>query len=91
MSIKVKCDRGENLERVLKRFKKQCEKEGLIKDIKKNMFYEKPSEKRRRKRRAAIQRALKEDGKLPGQRGRQSTGGRGDGRNEKSPQRSRDI
>jgi len=34
---------------MMKRFKKMCEKEGLIKDIKRQSYYEKPSEKRRRR------------------------------------------
>jgi len=38
---------------MMKRFKKMCEKEGLIKDIKRQSYYEKPSEKRRRRIRKA--------------------------------------
>ena len=34
---------------LLKRFKKACEKEGLTKDLKRVAYYEKPSEKRRRR------------------------------------------
>ena len=45
---------------MLRRFKKQCEKEGLNKDIKKNSFYEKPSERKRRKQRNALKKLLKE-------------------------------
>ena len=39
---------SESAEQMLKRFKKLCEKEGLTKDMKKNAYYEKPSEKKRR-------------------------------------------
>lgn len=49
--IKVKARAGESVQQMVKRFKKMCEKEGLIRDIKKNSYYEKPSEKNRRKRR----------------------------------------
>ncbi len=50
--IKVKARGGESVQQMMKRFKKLCEKEGLIKDIKKQSYYEKPSEiKRRRNRR----------------------------------------
>ncbi|MCF7957842.1 MAG: 30S ribosomal protein S21 [Phycisphaerae bacterium] len=50
--IKVKTRGGESVQQMMKRFKKLCEKEGLIKDIKKQSYYEKPSEiKRRRNRR----------------------------------------
>ncbi len=49
----VKVRENETFERALKRFKKQCEKAGLISDIKKHQHYEKPSEKRKRKAAAA--------------------------------------
>ncbi len=52
--IKIRARAGESVQQMVKRFKKLCEKEGLIKDIKRNSYYEKPSEKnRRRKRKAA--------------------------------------
>jgi len=57
--IKVKAGGNEPLEKILKRFKKKCEKEGLIKDVKRSSFYEKPSERRRRKVRKMIKRAQK--------------------------------
>jgi small subunit ribosomal protein S21 len=49
--IKVKARSGESIQQMMKRFKKMCEKEGLIKDIKRQSYYEKPSEKRRRRMR----------------------------------------
>ncbi|HHN46790.1 MAG TPA: 30S ribosomal protein S21 [Planctomycetes bacterium] len=58
--IKVDSRPGEPIDRLLKRFKKQCEKEGLTKDIKKNSFYEKPSERRRRRERNSIKKVMKE-------------------------------
>jgi len=51
--IKVKSRGNESVAQLLKRFKKLCEKEGLTRDIKRNSFYEKPSERRRRKERKA--------------------------------------
>ena len=59
MSIKVSANGNEPLEKILKRFKKKCEKEGLIKDIKRSSYYEKPSERKRRKVRKMIKRAQK--------------------------------
>jgi len=59
--IRIEARGNESLERTLRRFKKQCEKEGLVKDIKKNAFYEKPSERKRRKIRAAKKKVLKEE------------------------------
>jgi small subunit ribosomal protein S21 len=50
--IKIKSRGNETAEQMLRRFKKMCEKEGLTKDIKRVAYYEKPSEKRRRKTRS---------------------------------------
>ena len=41
-------------ERALKRFKKKCEKAGILSDLRKHRHYEKPSERRKRKLNAAI-------------------------------------
>jgi len=49
--IKVKTRGSESVEQMLRRFKKMCEKEGLTKEIKRNSYYEKPSERRRRRQR----------------------------------------
>ena len=38
---------------MVRRFKKLCEKEGLIRDMKRVAYYEKPSEKNRRRMRKA--------------------------------------
>ena len=45
--IKIRARSGESVQQMMKRFKKICEKEGLIKDIKRQSDYEKPSDKRR--------------------------------------------
>jgi small subunit ribosomal protein S21 len=55
--IKVKSRLGESVEQMVKRFKKMCEKEGIIRDIKRMSYYEKPSEKNRRRRRKAVRSA----------------------------------
>ena len=57
--IKVKSRGNETAEQMLRRFKKLCEKEGLIKDMKRVSYYEKPSEKRRRRLRKSQSRVLK--------------------------------
>ena len=54
--IKVKSRGNESVEQMVKRFKKMCEKEGLVKDIKRNSYYEKPSEKKRRRIRKNVKR-----------------------------------
>lgn len=43
----------ESFERALKRFKKKCEKAGILSDLRKHRHYEKPSERRKRKLNAA--------------------------------------
>jgi len=43
----------ESFERALKRFKKKCEKAGILSDLHKHRHYEKPSERRKRKMNAA--------------------------------------
>lgn len=58
--IRVESRSGEPLEKTLRRFKKRCEKEGLTKDIKKCMFYEKPSEQKRREARKLQKRLAQE-------------------------------
>jgi small subunit ribosomal protein S21 len=47
--IKVKTRVGESVQQMVKRFKKMCEKEGIIRDMKRMAYYEKPSEKNRRR------------------------------------------
>ncbi|HHG75633.1 30S ribosomal protein S21 [Persephonella sp.] len=55
----VRIQEGESFEKALKRFKKICEKEGIITEMKRREFYEKPSVKRKRKQRAARKRLIK--------------------------------
>jgi small subunit ribosomal protein S21 len=43
----------ESFERALKRFKKKCEKAGILSDLRKHRHYEKPSERKKRKMNAA--------------------------------------
>jgi len=63
--IKVTARPNESIDQLVKRFKKMCEKEGLTKDIKRSTYYEKPSERRRRRLRKMEKRMLK----LQSQRG----------------------
>ena len=55
----VRVKQNEPFESALKRFKKQCEKAGILSEIKKREHYEKPSVKRKRKAIAARKKALK--------------------------------
>ena len=56
--LRVKTRGNETVEQLLKRFKKMCEKEGLTRDIKRQSYYEKPSERRRRERRKSQKRTI---------------------------------
>lgn len=49
----------ESFEKALKRFKKACEKAGVISEMKKHQHYEKPSEKRKRKVNSAKRKRMK--------------------------------
>jgi small subunit ribosomal protein S21 len=51
--LRVKSRTGESVQQMVRRFKKLCEKEGLIRDMKRVAYYEKPSEKNRRRLRKA--------------------------------------
>jgi small subunit ribosomal protein S21 len=55
----VRVKEGESFENAMKRFKKQCEKAGILSEIRKREHYEKPSVKRKKKALAAKKRALK--------------------------------
>jgi small subunit ribosomal protein S21 len=57
MAIRIKARSGESAEQILRRFKKMCEKEGLTKDMKRQAYFEKPSERRRRAQRKMVKRA----------------------------------
>lgn len=48
MSTGVKVRENESLDNALKRFKRSCQSAGIITEMKKREYYEKPSEKRRR-------------------------------------------
>lgn len=55
--IKVRED--ESLENALRRFKRKCEKSGILSEIKKRQHYEKPSVRKKRKALAARKKLLK--------------------------------
>ena len=51
--LKVRSRAGESVQQMMRRFKKLCEKEGLIRNMKRTAYYEKPSERNRRRMRKA--------------------------------------
>ncbi|MBN2383325.1 30S ribosomal protein S21 [bacterium] len=55
---------GESFEKALRRFKRQCEKDGILSEIRKREHFEKPSVKRKRKSLAARKKMIKLQKKL---------------------------
>lgn len=45
---KIIVGRNESIDRALRRFKRLCNNEGIFSEAKRNNFYDKPSERRRR-------------------------------------------
>jgi len=55
----IKVREGESFESAMRRFKKQCEKAGILSEVRKREHYEKPSVKKKRKSIAARKRSQK--------------------------------
>ena len=49
----IKVGKNETLDSALKRFKKQCARTGVLREVRKREHYEKPSVKRKKKSEAA--------------------------------------
>jgi small subunit ribosomal protein S21 len=50
MGVKVIVRRNENIESIMRRFKRLCERSNILKDYNKHKIYEKPSDKRKREK-----------------------------------------
>jgi small subunit ribosomal protein S21 len=55
----IKIRDNEPFEIAMKRFKKQCEKAGILSELKRREYYDKPSVRKKKKAAAARKRALK--------------------------------
>lgn len=55
----VKLREGEPFDIALRRFKRACEKAGIIAEVRGREFYEKPTQIRKRKKAAAVKRNAK--------------------------------
>ena len=60
LTTQVIVGENEGLENALKRFKRKCQKDGIIADIRRKVEYVKPSVARKKKSEAARKRAKKE-------------------------------
>jgi len=49
----IKLKKGESIEKALRRLKKKIDREGTLRTVRNHRHYEKPSERRRRKMKAA--------------------------------------
>ncbi len=56
-SIRVR--ENEYFDAALRRFKRACEKAGILTELRRREFYEKPTQERKRKKAAAIKRHMK--------------------------------
>ena len=55
----IKVRDNEPFEVAMKRFKKQCEKAGILSELKRREYYDKPSVRKKKKAAAARKRAMK--------------------------------
>ena len=58
-SVKVK--ENEPFDVAIRRFKRSCEKAGVLAEVRRREFYEKPTQVRKRKQAAAVKRQLKKN------------------------------
>ncbi|HVN67847.1 MAG TPA: 30S ribosomal protein S21 [Candidatus Sulfotelmatobacter sp.] len=56
---KIEIKKGEDLEKALRKFKMKLRHEGIMEDMKKREFYEKPSQRKRRELETARRREQK--------------------------------
>ena len=57
MQIEIKMKEGERIDNALRRFRKVVEKSGVLQELRKREYYEKPSVKKKRKQAASQKRA----------------------------------
>ena len=55
----VRVGKSESIDSALRRFKRTCQKSGVLSEVKKREHYEKPSVKRKKKSEAARKRKMK--------------------------------
>jgi small subunit ribosomal protein S21 len=55
----VRLKENEPFDIALRRFKRTCERAGVLSEVRRREFYEKPTEVRKRKKAAAVKRNLK--------------------------------
>jgi small subunit ribosomal protein S21 len=66
----VRVRENENFDAALRRFKRACEKAGVLTEVRRREFYEKPTQERKRKKAAAVKRQAKRASRDTSQRRR---------------------
>ncbi|HSG63983.1 MAG TPA: 30S ribosomal protein S21 [Gammaproteobacteria bacterium] len=66
----VRVRESEHFDAALRRFKRACEKAGVLTELRRREFYEKPTQERKRKKAAAVKRHMKRSSKLASRRKR---------------------
>jgi small subunit ribosomal protein S21 len=59
MPAGIRVKDNESFEGALRRFKKKCEKAGILSDVRRKQYFEKPSERKKRKNNAARRKMMK--------------------------------
>lgn len=54
MAVRVQAKSNEPLEKTLRRLRKICNNEGITREVKRHAYFEKPSERRRRRARERL-------------------------------------
>ena len=57
--ISIKIRGNEPFERAMKRFTRACQKSGIMAEVRKNAYYEKPSEERKRLKKEALKKKFR--------------------------------
>lgn len=55
----VRVKESEHFDAALRRFKRSCEKAGVLTELRRREYYEKPTQERKRKKAAAVKRHMK--------------------------------
>jgi small subunit ribosomal protein S21 len=66
----VRIRESEHFDAALRRFKRACEKAGVLTELRRREYYEKPTQERKRKKAAAVKRHLKRSSRQPTRRKR---------------------
>jgi small subunit ribosomal protein S21 len=66
----VRIRESEHFDAALRRFKRSCEKAGILTELRRREYYEKPTQERKRKKAAAVKRHMKRNLRTAGRRTR---------------------